>query len=164
MAIARDVSQQFKGVTLKTEGLAKASRALSKAGDYAEDQRDLMHRIGNLVVGEAKGLAPARSGDLRDAIRAGRGKTKAVVRAGFRRVPYAPVIHYGWADHNIEPQPYMLQALANKRSEAFAMYQDGMRALLFKAGLDVSQAGIIGSANDFTASYDNTRSGGTLTG
>jgi hypothetical protein len=154
MVIARDVSQQFKGVTLKTEGLAKASRALSRAGDYAEDQRDLMHRIGNLVVGEAKALAPVRSGALRDAIRAGRGKTKAVVRAGFRRVPYAPVIHYGWADHNIEPQPYMLQALANKRSEAFAMYQDGMRALLFKAGLDVSQAGIIGSANDFTLSGD----------
>lgn len=154
MAVVRDVSSEFTGVTLKTQGLARASRALAKAGDYAEDQRDLMHRIGNLVVGEAKRLAPVRSGDMRDAIRAGRGKTKAVVRAGFRRVPYAPVIHYGWADHNIEPQPYMLQALANKRAEAFSMYQDGMRALLFKAGLDVSRAGIIGSANDFTLSGD----------
>lgn len=161
---ARDVSAEFSGVTLKTEGLAKASRALAKAGDYAEDQRDLMHSIGQLVVNEAKTLAPARTGSLREAIRAGRGKTKAVVRAGFRKVPYAPVIHYGWADHNIEPQPYMLQALANKRAEAFQMYQDGMRALLYKAGLDVASADIIGSANDFTAAYDNTNSGGTLTG
>lgn len=152
MAVARDLRQEFRGVTLKTEGLAKASRALARAGDYAEDQRDLMHAIGQVVVDEAKALVPVRSGALRDAIRAGRGKTKAVVRAGFRRVPYAPVIHYGWADHNIEPQPYMLQALANKRAEAFRMYQDGMRALLFKAGLDVSNAGIIGSANDFTFS------------
>lgn len=164
MAVARDLRQEFRGVTLKTEGLAKASRALARAGDYAEDQRDLMHAIGQVVVDEAKTLAPVRSGALRDAIRAGRGKTKAVVRAGFRRVPYAPVIHYGWADHNIEPQPYMLQALANKRAEAFRMYQDGMRALLFKAGLDVSNAGIIGSANDFAASYDDTGRGGILTG
>lgn len=154
MAVVRDVSKEFQGVTLKTQGLSRASRALARAGDYAEDQRDLMHRIGNLVVGEAKALAPVRSGALRDAIRAGRGKTKAVVRAGFRRVPYAPVIHYGWADHNIAPQPYMLQALANKRSEAFRMYEAGMQALLFKAGLDVSNAGIIGSANDFTLSGD----------
>lgn len=152
MVGARDVSQDFKGVTLKTEGLAKASRALAKAGDYAEDQRDLMHSIGQLVVNEAKTLVPVRSGTLRDAIRAGLGKTKAVVRAGFRRVPYAPVIHYGWEDHNIQPQPYMLQALANKREEAFAMYEQGMQALLFKAGLDVSRGGIIGSANDFTYS------------
>lgn len=156
MAGARDISQNFKGVTLKTEGLAKASRALAKAGDYAEDQRDLMHSIGQLVANEAKTLAPVRSGAIRDSIRAGRGKTKAVVRAGFRRVPYAPVIHYGWEDHNIEPQPYMLQALANKRAEAFAMYQRGMQALLFKAGLDVSRAGIIGSANDFTFSSQNS--------
>jgi hypothetical protein len=154
VAVTRDLRQEFRGVTLKTEGLAKASRALARAGDYAEDQRDLMHSIGQLVVDEAKTLAPVRSGALRDAIRAGRGKTKAVVRAGFRRVPYAPVIHYGWADHNIEPQPYMLQALANKRAEAFKLYEDGMRRLLLKAGLDVSQAGIMGSANDFAGSYD----------
>lgn len=162
--VARDVSAEFRGVTLKTEGLARASRALAKAGDYAEDQRDLMHSIGQLVVNEAKTLAPVRSGAMRDAIRAGRGKTKAVIRAGFRRVPYAPVIHYGWADHNIEPQPYMLQALANKRDEAFRMYENGMQQLLFKAGLDVSRGSIIGSANDFAAAYDNTGRGGTLTG
>lgn len=152
--VARDVSKDFRGVTLKTQGLAKASRALARAGDYSEDQRDLMHRIGQLVVDEAKTLVPVRSGALRDAIRAGRGKTKAVVRAGFRRVPYGPVIHYGWEDHNIEPQPYMLQALANKRAEAFVMYQDGMRKLLYEAGLDVTSADLIGSANEFTLSGD----------
>jgi hypothetical protein len=48
----------------------------------------------------------------------------------------------------------MLQALANKRAEAFRMYQDGMRALLYKAGLDVTSADLIGSANDFTLSGD----------
>jgi hypothetical protein len=154
VAGARDVSREFRGVTLKTEGLAKASRALAKAGDYAEDQRDLMHSIGQVIVNEAKGIAPVRSGALVNAIRAGRGKTKAVVRAGFRKVPYAPVIHYGWADHNIEPQPYMLQALANKREEAFNLYQNGMRALLYKAGLDVASADIVGSATDFTYSGD----------
>lgn len=164
MVGARDVSADFKGVTLKTEGLARASRALAKAGDYAEDQRELMHRIGQLVVDEAKGLAPVRTGALRDAIRAGRGKTKAVVRAGFRRVPYAPVVHYGWADRNIEPQPYLLQALANKREEAFNLYQEGMRALLFKAGLDVTSADIIGNANDFATAFDNTGQGGILSG
>ena len=154
MAVVRDVSSEFAGVTLKTQGLGRASRALAKAGDYADDQRDLMHNIGLMIVGEAKNLVPVQSGDLRNTIRAGRGKTKAVVRAGYRRIVYAPVIHYGWAAHNLAPQPYMLQALANKRAEAFRMYEAGMQALLFKAGLDVSRAAIIGSANDFTLSGD----------
>lgn len=140
---ARDVRQAFGGVSVKTEGLRAASRALSKAGDYAEDQRQLMYSIGLIVVHEAKRIAPVRSGLLRDSIRAGKGKTKAVVRAGFRRVPYAPVVHYGWPDRNIPAQPYMDQALATTRNEVMARYDQGMQALLFKAGLDPSKSSVI---------------------
>lgn len=140
---ARDVRQTFGGVSIQTQGLRSTSRALSKAGDYAEDQKELMHEIGMIVVNEAQRIAPARSGKLRESIRAGKGKTKAVVRAGFKRVPYAPVIHYGWPDRNIPAQPYMYQALATTRSEVMARYDRGMEALLFKAGLDPSSGGSI---------------------
>lgn len=140
---ARDIRQTYGGVTVTAKGLRSASRALSKAGDYAEDQKDLMHEIGMIVVNEAKRIAPARTGTLRESIRAGKGKTKAVVRAGFKRVPYAPVIHYGWPDRNIPAQPYMYQALATTRNEVMARYDRGMEALLFKAGLDPSSTTVI---------------------
>lgn len=151
---ARDFSNTYRGVTVKTKGIGRASRALSKAGDYAEDQRDLMHELGLIVANEAKRIAPVRSGLIRDSIRAGRGKTKAVVRAGFRSVPYAPVIHYGWADHNIEPQPYMLQALVNKREQVVEAYEMGMEQLLFKAGLDPSRGSVLAESRTFAISGD----------
>lgn len=128
----RDVRTEFKGGYIKTEGLARVNRAMTAAGKDAEDNRELMFRLGSIVADEAKVLAPVRSGALRDAIRPGRGKTKAVVRAGFRSVPYAPVIHYGWAEHNIEPQPYLLQALQNKREQVIHEFEDGVADILRK--------------------------------
>lgn len=147
---ARDFSKTFNGVTVKAKGLGSASRALSRAGDYAEDQRELMHQIGMIVVTEAKTLVPVGRGYTRDSIRAGRGKTKAVVRAGNRWVKYAPVIHYGWAENNIEPQPYLLNALVKKREEVVRKYEEGFEALLFKAGLDPSRGSIVPSSRSFT--------------
>lgn len=147
---ARDFSKTFNGVTVKAKGLGSASRALAKAGDYSEDQRELMHKIGMIVVAEAKTLVPVKRGYTRDSIRAGRGKTKAVVRAGGRWVKYAPVVHYGWAEQDIEPQPYMLQALVAKREEVVRAYEEGFEQLLFKAGLDPSRGSIVPASRNFT--------------
>jgi hypothetical protein len=150
---ARDIRQTYNGVTVRTQGLRSASRALSKAGDYAEDQKELMHEIGLIVSNEAKRIAPVRTGTLRESIRAGKGKTKAVVRAGFKRVPYAPVVHYGWPDRNIPAQPYLYEALAKTRTQVIARYDRGMEALLYKAGLDPSSAGRVPqSSQSFTIS------------
>ncbi len=132
MVEVRDVSADFKGGYIKTDGLAKLNRAMTAAGIDSEDNRELMYRLGEIVADEAKSLAPVRSGRIRDSIRPGRGKTKAVVRAGFRSVPYAPVIHYGWAEHNIEAQPYMLQALQNKRDEVIRVFEQGIAQLTEK--------------------------------
>lgn len=142
MTEVRDIRKEFKGGYIKTQGLAKLNRAMKAAGNDAEDNRELMYRLGNIVAEEAKRLAPVRSGALRDAIRAGKGKTKAVVRAGFRSVPYAPVIHYGWSEHNIEPQPYLLQALMNKREQVIAEYEDGIADLVRKHFGNVETAGV----------------------
>jgi len=127
VAEVRDVRKEFAGGYIKTDGLSKLNRAMTAAGIDAEDNRELMFRLGQIVAEEAKRLVPVRTGTLREAIRPGRGKTKAVVRAGFRSVPYAPVIHYGWSDRGIQPQPYLLQALQNKREYVIAAFEDGIR-------------------------------------
>lgn len=132
MAEVRDVRKEFAGGYIKTQGLSKLNRAMVGLGNDAEDNRELMFRLGQIVADEAKRLAPVRSGKLRDSIRPGRGKTKAVVRGGFRSVPYAPVIHYGWSDRNIQPQPYLLQALQNKREHVIAAFENGVRELTHK--------------------------------
>lgn len=120
-------------VRLRVQGLSRTIRALSQAGADAEDMRALMHALGMDVVTAAK--PPIRSGALAATLRAGRGKTKAVVRAGGARTPYAGVIHYGWPARNIAPQPFLSDALAARRAHLLGMLDAGISDLLRKNNL-----------------------------
>lgn len=115
-------------VRLKVEGLGKTLRALSKAGAESDDMKDLMHSLGQIVVDAAN--PPVMSGKLSGTIRAGRGKTKAVVRAGGARAPYAGVVHYGWPARNIEAQPFLTDALNSERGDILRQLDDGITKLL----------------------------------
>jgi phage gpG-like protein len=95
--------------------------------------KQLMYDIGMLVVRAS--LPPVLTGRLRDSIRAGRGKTKAVVRAGGARIPYAPIIHYGYPARNIQPRPFLLEALQKERGDVFDKLEDGIDDILRKNNL-----------------------------
>ena len=113
---------------IQIKGLGRTMRKLSKAGADAEDMKTLMHSIGMLVVNAA--APPVKTGRLAATLRAGRGKTKAVVRAGGARAPYAGVVHYGWPARNIKAQPFFVTALQSKRGEAFKMLDQGINDIL----------------------------------
>jgi len=134
--VARSLDERLSRVrgdiTFKVTGLTKAVRALEKAGTDAGELKDLMHSLGEIVVKEARGRVPSESGALLASIRAGRGKTKSVVRAGGARVPYAGVIHYGWPAHNIKPSNYLTDALNAKRGEVLNRLDEGISELLRK--------------------------------
>lgn len=118
---------------VRIKGLAKTVRALEKAGADTQDMKDLMHALGMLIVNAAQ--PPVLSGSLSGTIRAGRGKTKAVVRAGGARTPYAGVVHYGWPAHNIAPQPFLKEALQSERSDVLRALDDGLADILRKNDL-----------------------------
>lgn len=118
---------------VRIEGLNKVIRSMSKAGADAQDMKDLMHEIGMLVVSAAH--PPALSGTLAGTIRAGRGKTKAVVRMGGARAPYAGVIEYGWAARNISKAGTLEAALTSQQGAAVAKLDDGIGAILRKNDL-----------------------------
>lgn len=120
---------------IKVTGLSQTLRAMSKAGADAEDMRDLMQTLGMLVVTAARPSVPMLSGSLQTTLRPGKGKTKAVVRAGGARTPYAGVIHYGWPKRNIAPSPFLTDALQSARSEVFAGLDQGLNELLQKNNL-----------------------------
>lgn len=113
---------------IRVEGLRTAQRQLAAAGASADDLKDLMQSIGSIVVGAAN--PPSRSGQLASTIRAGRGKTKAVVRAGGAKAPYAGVIHYGWPARGIPARPFLTDALQANRSRIFEQLDRGIADLL----------------------------------
>jgi len=117
-----------EGVEFRITGLRETLRAMEKAGADAESMRDLMHAIGMTVVHAAN--PPRVTGTLAGTLRAGRGKTKAVVRAGTAAVPYAGPIHYGWPARNIAPQPFLTAALQAQQTRILDQLDDGIGEII----------------------------------
>jgi len=89
-----------------------------------------------IVAKRAVSLVPVRTGELRDTIRAAGAQKSGRVRAGFKRVPYAGAIHFGWADRNIDPSLFLYDALDQRRREVLQHYDQQLEALIRKYDLD----------------------------
>lgn len=122
------------GVAVRVKGLRDVQRKMRQTAEAAENMRDLMHSLGNIVIQAAQ--TPVLTGTLAATLRAGRGKTKAVVRAGFAaRAPYAGVVHYGWPARSIKSQPYLVDALRSSRARVYAALEQGIDEILRKNNL-----------------------------
>jgi peptidoglycan/xylan/chitin deacetylase (PgdA/CDA1 family) len=121
--------------SIKATGVKELRRELRKMGNDLEDLKALNLDVATLVSDRAKDIVPRRTGTLADTIRPAGTKTAGRVRAGFKRVPYAGVIHFGWPARRIEPQPFLYDALDQRRGEVFDRYFDGIKKIQRKAGL-----------------------------
>ena len=133
--MSRDKGGKYAGLNARISGLNETIRDLNRAGAAATDMRDLMHSVGMIVVRRAAGLVPLKTGRLKGSLRAGRGKTKAVSRAGGARVPYAPVINYGWPRRRIRAVHFLDQALRDTRAAQFRAFDEGIEKLQKKNGM-----------------------------
>jgi HK97 gp10 family phage protein len=116
----------------EVEGLRALVRKLEQAGTEVSDLKQAFNRIANIVVYEAKALAPKRSGALAASIRAANSKNKSVIRAGGARIPYAMPIHWGWPRRNIAAQPFMNDAIESKRQAVMDQFELELRRLVAK--------------------------------
>jgi len=120
---------QRRGASIgfEVEGLHKLRRALIKLDDAArEDFKQAGYQAAEIVVDEAKRLVPVRSGRLGKTIRAHKVVSGAKVSAGRTRVPYAGAIHFGWANRNIRPNPFLYDAADRRVGEVMDTYLDQM--------------------------------------
>lgn len=115
-----------RGGRIEVEGARELRAALKRAGDDASDLKDANQAAGQVVVEEARSIVPKLSGRLEGSIRASRAKGSATVKAGGAQLPYAGVIHFGWPGHNIDPNPFLYDALDARRNEVIAAYQDAI--------------------------------------
>lgn len=121
---------------IEVEGGPQLRRAFKKLGDRADDLKELHGDIGAMVEQTAESLVPVQSGTLRESIRSSKRKTGATVLAGRRGVPYAGPIHFGWRARNIEPQPFLYDALDSRRDEIAKKYADGIGRLVQRFDLE----------------------------
>ena len=110
-------------VGVSFDGLNKLRRAINKLDDAAKQDFKLAgYNAAQIVVDEAKRLVPVRSGALAKTIRAAKVVSGGKVYAGKAKVPYAGPIHFGWANRNIRPNPFLYDAADRRVNEVMDAY------------------------------------------
>jgi HK97 gp10 family phage protein len=108
---------------IKVAGLKQAIKALQAIGVPTAEIKAAGSEAGELVAGQARALAPVRTGSLRNSIRVSKSLNRVSVSAGNNKsVPYANPIHWGWFKRNIKPQPFFVKALGITRDEVYQNY------------------------------------------
>jgi hypothetical protein len=118
---------------IEVEGAPQLRKAFKKLGGRTKDLSVIHGDIASVVEDRAVELVPHMTGALGDSIRSSKGATRASVSAGGRRLePYAGPIHFGWRARNIEPQPFLYDALDDRRGEILKRYSEGIGDLVRK--------------------------------
>ena len=125
---------------VKVEGLSKVRRSLKNLSDdvdyRAMEFLPVNKSIADAVAGDAKSYVPFLTGTLAGTIRSAATKTSARVKAGYKAVPYAGPIHFGWPARFIKPQPFFYDAIDKRRGEIQERYDDMVKKLIKKYDLD----------------------------
>lgn len=93
------------------------------------DLKSIHKDAADVVLDKALALVPVRSGRLKNTLRSAATQRSGRVRAGFKRVPYAGPIHFGWPERHISPQPFLYDALDWRRAEVIQTYEYGLKQL-----------------------------------
>lgn len=117
---------------VKVTGAKEFRAAMKRMDGDLSDLSAINKAAAETVAGDARGRAPVLSGTLAGSIRAGATRTRGYVKAGSKGIPYAGPIHFGWPRHNIEPQPFVYDALDDRRGEIIDRYEAHIEALVDK--------------------------------
>lgn len=116
--------------SVRIVGLRELGRTLKKAGDDLADLKDAHAAVASMVAAAAAAGAPKRTGRLASSGRGNRAAARAVVQFGGARLPYAPVIHWGWSRHHIVAQPFASKAAQATEPRWVPVYEASVAAIV----------------------------------
>jgi hypothetical protein len=111
-------------------GAKELRRAMKRMGADLKDLTAVNRAAAQPVLEESRRLVPRVSGTLGRSIRLTASRTGASVRAGKAAVPYAGPIHFGWRRRNIEANPFLYRAIANRHDEVLSIYNGRVEELV----------------------------------
>lgn len=119
---------------VRVDGLGKLQRALRQLDADTTDLKDANAAAASLVAAAASARAPRRTGRLAASIRGNRATSRATVRGGGARVPYAGPVHWGWPSRRIEAQPFITDAAQATESMWLPLYERDLSRAVDKVG------------------------------
>lgn len=113
------------------DGARKLRATLKAAGDDLTDLKAAHREAAQIAAHASAALAPVGpTGRLQRTIRASGTKTAGVIRAGTARVPYVPVIHWGWPRRHIKAQPFLSDGARDSEGRWLPVYINHLETIV----------------------------------
>lgn len=117
---------------VQVDGVKELRATMKRAGDDLGDMKDANQAVAGMVAGHAQSAAPSRSGRLAGSVRGNRAAASAVVKVGAASIPYAGPVHWGWPGHNIEANPFAVNAAHDTEPQWTQTYLDAIERIIAK--------------------------------
>tara|TARA_R110000787_G_scaffold117171_5_gene227714 strand:+ start:2230 stop:2601 length:372 start_codon:yes stop_codon:yes gene_type:complete len=120
---------------IRVDGMEEVRRKLRRfdsEGEWKTELRLINKSAAEIVASDARRRAPVVSGALRRSTRALATQKRAYVAVGKMKVPYAPIILYGWKDRGIAANPFLHDAIDAKQGDIRREYTTKISKLLKK--------------------------------
>lgn len=120
-------------VKFEITNINKLTRTLRKmeSGEELLKQLEKAHaKAAEIVEARADPNIPRRKGKLAASLRSKGTKKAGVVRVGKASLPYAGPIHFGWPERGIPPQPFLYEALDERRKEVYEFFWKAVNEVL----------------------------------
>jgi len=112
---------------VKVEGLRELKASMRKAGLDMADLKAATSKAAQMVTEASRSVAPHRTGQLASSLKASRGANQATVGS---RLVYGNPIHWGWAAHNIRPNPFISNAGQATEGQWLQAYEQELQQIL----------------------------------
>ena len=119
---------------VQVTGAKELRKALKHMGADLSDLTRTNKAAAEPVAQRAREIVPHVTGRLSRNIRATATRTQGLVAAGGSAVPYAGPIHFGWPARNIQPQPFLYDALDQRGDQVVSVYEKHIGDLVVRVG------------------------------
>jgi hypothetical protein len=116
----------MRGTVVEVRGLSRFRSTLKKAGVDMADMKAANTKAAQIVAREGQTRAPRRSGKLAGSLRPARQVARARV---YSSLVYAAVIHWGWPDHHIKAQEFLVEAAVDTQPEWLREYERDLQRI-----------------------------------
>ena len=122
--------------SIQIKGLKELRRNLARLGDEAKNDLKATHLdAAQLVERSARPYVPRLTGRLATSLRSSGTLSGGRVKVGFKRIPYAGPIHFGWPQRGLRPRPFIYEALGRETRDIVSLYDDRVDELIKKYDL-----------------------------
>jgi hypothetical protein len=129
---------------VQISGAAEFRAKLTQMGIDLQDFKTINKLIAENVASEARSRAPRDTGTLAGDVRGGGTKTRAYVSVGRKKIPYAGPIHFGWPRRNIQPNPFLYEAIDSRADDVVAVYAQRVDELAMRTRVNARIKGMKG--------------------